>query len=44
MGAPRWHISEAIEKTVEWTRTYLSGGDSAVMDKQIDEFLEEKYV
>lgn len=43
--APRWHINEAIEKTVEWTRTYLSGGDiPAVMDKQIDEFLEENHV
>lgn len=43
--APRWHISEAIEKTVEWTRTYLNGGDiPAVMDKQIDEFLEENHV
>ena len=33
---PRWNISKAVEKTVEWTKTWLSGEDvSAVMDKQI---------
>ncbi|WP_312103027.1 CDP-glucose 4,6-dehydratase [Pygmaiobacter massiliensis] len=43
--APRWHIDEAIEKTVEWTQVYLSGGNiPAVMDRQINEFLEGKYV
>lgn len=37
---PRWHIAEAIEKTVEWSRAYLQNGDvSAVMDKQIWEYL-----
>lgn len=37
---PRWHIAEAVEKTVEWSRVYLDGGDvSAVMDKQINEYL-----
>lgn len=37
---PRWHISEAIEKTVEWSRVYIAGGDTpAVMDKQIEEYL-----
>ncbi len=37
---PRWHIAEAIEKTVEWSRVYIEGGDtSAVMDKQIKEYL-----
>lgn len=37
---PRWHIAEAVEKTVEWSRIYLDGGDvSAVMDKQIEEYL-----
>ncbi len=40
---PRWHIGEAIEKTVEWTRCWLSGGDiPALMDEQINEFLEER--
>ena len=39
---PRWHIEEAVGKTVEWTRAWLNGGDiPAIMDKQIREFLEE---
>jgi len=39
---PRWHIREAIEKTCEWTKVWLSGGDiPAEMDRQILAFLEE---
>ena len=35
---PRWHIEEAVEKTVEWTRVWLSGGDiPAEMDREIKE-------
>lgn len=38
---PRWHIGEAVEKTVEWTRAWLSGGDiPAEMDREIKEYLE----
>ena len=38
---PRWHIREAIEKTVEWSKAYLVGANiSEVMEKQIDEYLE----
>ena len=38
---PRWHIEEAVEKTVEWTRVWLSGGDvPAEMDREIREYLE----
>lgn len=38
---PRWHIDGAVEKVVEWSRAYLSGGDvNAVMEKQIREYLE----
>lgn len=38
--SPRWHIDDAIEKTVEWTKVYFSKGDiPAVMDEQIKEFL-----
>ena len=38
--SPRWHIDEAVEKTVEWSKVYLSGGDvSAVIDRQIEEYL-----
>lgn len=37
---PVWHIDEAIEKTIEWTRVYFDGGDiDAVMKKQIEEYL-----
>lgn len=33
---PRWHIEDAIEKTVEWTRVWRSGEDIATeMDRQI---------
>ena len=36
---PRWHMQEAIEKTVEWSKVWLSGGDvPGVMQKQIREF------
>lgn len=36
---PRWNIEDAIEKTVEWTKIYLSNGDiPSIMDKQIEEF------
>ena len=36
---PIWDLPTAIEKVVQWSRTYLEGGDArACMDKQIDEF------
>jgi CDP-glucose 4,6-dehydratase len=39
---PRWHIYEAVEKTVEWFKVYLKKGDiAACMDKQIREFLKK---
>lgn len=39
---PRWHIADAIEKTVEWTKVWLSGGDTAAaMDAQIKNYLED---
>jgi len=35
-----WHIEEAIEKTVEWTKGYFDADNIAsIMDKQIEEFL-----
>lgn len=41
--APRWHIGEAVEKTAEWTRVWLFGGDIPTeMDREIKEYLEEK--
>lgn len=37
---PRWHIDEAIRKTVEWTKVYFNHGDiAAEMDRQIAEFM-----
>ena len=38
---PRWNVQTAIEKTVEWTKVYLSGGDvRQCMDQQIGDFFE----
>ena len=42
---PTWRIDQAVEKSVEWTKVWLSGGDvPAEMDREISEFLrsEEK--
>ncbi|MBQ5399254.1 MAG: CDP-glucose 4,6-dehydratase [Ruminococcus sp.] len=40
---PVWDLDKAIEKTVEWSKCYAQGGDvSAVMDRQIDEFLNKE--
>ena len=37
---PRWHVDQAIAKTVEWFRAYKDGRDvCVVMDAQIDEYL-----
>ena len=37
---PRWHITDAIEKTVEWSKAYLDGENvNDVMKKQIKEYL-----
>lgn len=34
--APRWHIDEAVQKTVEWEKVRNAGGDvAAEMDRQI---------
>lgn len=36
---PRWNFEMAMEKTVEWSKIYIAGGDvTACMDKQIEEF------
>lgn len=38
---PHWNLETAIEKTVEWSKCWISGGDvRACMDKQINEYLE----
>ena len=39
---PVWNISQAIQKTVEWTKAYLEGEDMvAVIQGQIDAFLKD---
>lgn len=36
---PRWSVSVAVEKTVEWSKAYLAGEDIiTVMEKQITEY------
>ncbi len=38
--SPRWHITDAIEKTVEWSKAYLADENvNKVMEKQIKEYL-----
>ena len=38
--APVWHIDEAIERVVEWTKAYQAGEDiPAIMDKQISDYI-----
>lgn len=38
---PRWHMQEAIKKTVEWSKVWLSGGDiPAEMQREIAEYLD----
>ncbi len=39
---PRWHIIDALEKTCEWSKVWLSSGDiPAIMDNQIKDYLEK---
>ncbi|MFD1179400.1 CDP-glucose 4,6-dehydratase [Paenibacillus puldeungensis] len=36
---PKWSVDIAVEKTIEWYKTYLVNGElSEIMDKQINEF------
>ena len=38
---PKWHIDEAIAKTIEWAKVYEKGGNIAeCMESQIKEFLQ----
>lgn len=38
---PQWHIGQAVEKTVEWTKAWLGKKDlPAVMDRQIFAYLQ----
>ena len=39
---PRWNLAEAIQKTVEWSKCWISGGDvRACMDEQIAAFFQK---
>jgi CDP-glucose 4,6-dehydratase len=39
---PVWHINKAIDKTVDWTKAWLSGANvTACMLDQIDEYLQK---
>ncbi len=41
--SPKWHIKDAIEKTCEWTKAWLSNENiTVIMDKQIEEYMREK--
>ena len=36
---PRWDVRQAVEATVDWTRTWMAGGDAAAcMERQIQAF------
>lgn len=38
---PRWNVTEAMDKIVEWSKVYMDGQDAGeCMDKQIREFLQ----
>lgn len=40
---PRWNLETAVEKTVEWSKCWLSGGDvRSCMDEQIRLYLSEE--
>lgn len=39
--SPRWNLSEAMDRIVEWSKCWIAGGDvRACMDRQITDFLE----
>ena len=38
---PHWNLDKAVEKTVEWSKVWTTGGDvRAVMDKQIKKYID----
>lgn len=40
---PHWHIDEAVQKTAEWTRVWLAGGDiPAEMERQVHVYMEDE--
>lgn len=42
---PVWHIDEALDKTIEWTKVYFAGGDiPECMDRQIRSYHQQSQV
>ena len=40
---PHWHVTDAVEKTVEWSQVWLENGNvRKCMDEQIKKFFESK--
>lgn len=40
---PHWHVTDAVEKTVEWSQVWLDNGDiRQCMDEQIENFLNSR--
>lgn len=40
---PRWHIDEAVEKTIEWTKVWMEYGDIAEeMNRQIEDYIKKE--
>ena len=40
---PHWHVTDAVEKTVEWSQVWLDNGDiRRCMDEQIENFLNSR--
>lgn len=40
--SPTWGIEKAVEKTVEWSKVWISGGDiPGIMDRQTEEFISD---
>ena len=39
---PTWGITQAVEKTIQWSRAWLTGEDvNRVMEEQIREYMTE---
>lgn len=37
---PKWHIEEAVEQTIAWSKVYLGGGNvTAEMNREIEEYM-----
>ena len=39
---PRWHVAEAVKKTIEWSKVFVNNGDlKEITSHQILEYMEE---